>query len=151
VQNNPQLGKFRLVIYSVETGEGKTLVAGDMSQLLNSPAWSPDGKTIVCVTVQRGDALSGLVAIDPLSGKQWPFSESKWGFLSQPVWLPDGSGLLALSHDRESNFSRGRVDVPTAFQIAFFRHCSLQRSFIHFFRFCHCHLVSPSVKFPLRH
>jgi eukaryotic-like serine/threonine-protein kinase len=110
VQNNPQLGKFRLVIYSVETGEGKTLVAGDMSQLLNSPAWSPDGKTIVCVTVQRGDALSGLVAIDPLSGKQWPFSESKWGFLSQPVWLPDGSGLLALSHDRESNFSRGRVE-----------------------------------------
>src|SRR5580658_1208472 len=50
VNNNPELGKFRLVTYSIESGEGKTLVLGTANQFLNYPAWSPDGKTIVCVT-----------------------------------------------------------------------------------------------------
>ena len=34
VMNNPELGKFRLVTYSLETAEGKTLVTGNMSQAL---------------------------------------------------------------------------------------------------------------------
>jgi len=109
VQNNPELGKFRLVVHSLETGEGKTLVTGNMNQLLVDPAWSPDGKLIVCMALQPGDAISGLVAIDPLTGKQNLFSQSKWGVLSKPVWLPDGSGLLALSADRETNYTRSRI------------------------------------------
>jgi serine/threonine protein kinase len=109
VQNNPELGKFRLVVHSLETGEEKTLVTGTMNQTLNEPAWSPNGKTIVCNIFQPGDALSGLVAVDPITGRQSLFSESKWGALSRPVWLPDGSGLLALSFDKETNFSRGRI------------------------------------------
>ena len=32
VLNNPELGKFRLVTYSLDTGEGKTLVTGNMNQ-----------------------------------------------------------------------------------------------------------------------
>jgi Tol biopolymer transport system component len=105
VNNNPELGKFRLVVHSLETGEGKTLVVGPGNQFLADPAWSPDGKAIVCVIVQQGDAISGLVAINPLTGKQNLFSESKAGFLSKPVWLPNGSGLLALSFDEETHFS----------------------------------------------
>ena len=109
VNNNPELGKFRLVVHSLETGEGKTLVTGDMNQGLLDPAWSPDGKTIVCVIFQPGDALSGLVAINPLTGKQNLFAESKRGALRKPVWLPNGSGLLALSSDDETHYSRGRI------------------------------------------
>ena len=37
VMNNPELGKFRLVIYSLETGEAKTLVTGSMSQAIIRP------------------------------------------------------------------------------------------------------------------
>jgi serine/threonine protein kinase len=109
VQNNPELGKFRLVTYSLETGEGKTLVTGNLNQLLLDPAWSPDGKTIVCVIRQSGDAISGLVAIDPLTGKQSLFAESKWGALTKPAWLPNGRGLLALSRDLETNFTRNQI------------------------------------------
>ena len=115
VQNNPELGKFRLVIHSVETGEEKTLVIGTLNQLLNEPAWSPDGKTIVCTIVRSGDALGGLVGVDPITGRQSRFSESKSGALSGPVWLPDGSGLLALSHDIENNFTRGQI-VEVSYQ-----------------------------------
>ena len=109
VQNNPELGKFRLVVYSLETNEGKTLVTRGMNQALGDPAWSPDGKTIVCTVVQPGDSIGGLVAIDPLTGKQRLFAESKWGLFARPLWLPDGSGLLAMSYDKETNFSRGRI------------------------------------------
>jgi Tol biopolymer transport system component len=35
VMNNPALGKLRLVIYSLESGESKTLVNGDMSHRLS--------------------------------------------------------------------------------------------------------------------
>jgi serine/threonine protein kinase/WD40 repeat protein len=109
VMNNPALGKLRLVIYSLESGESKTLVNGDMSQRLGDPAWSPDGKTIVCVVTQPGDAISGIVAIDVVSGKQNLVFTSSDGFLSSLAWLPDGSGLLALDNGRDTNFSRQQI------------------------------------------
>ncbi len=109
VQNNPELGKFRLVVYSLETGEGKTLVTGNMNQSLYDPAWSPDGKTIICVIVQPRDAISGLVAVDAMTGKQNLIFESKDGRLSHPAWLVDGAGLLALYTGRETNFTRQQI------------------------------------------
>jgi eukaryotic-like serine/threonine-protein kinase len=109
VNSNPEIGKFRLVIYSLETGEGKTLVLGTTNQFLADPAWSPDGKTIVCVTNQQADAFSGLVAVDAITGKQSLIFQSKDGFLSKPVWLPNGSGLLALSWDKETSYARHRI------------------------------------------
>jgi eukaryotic-like serine/threonine-protein kinase len=109
VLNNPELGKFRLVTYSLQTGEEKTLVTGKINEALRDPAWSPDGKTIVCIIIQPGDALGGLVAVDASTGKQNLVFESKDGFLFQPVWLPDGSGLLALYTGGETNFSRQQI------------------------------------------
>jgi serine/threonine protein kinase len=109
VNNNPELGKFRLVTYSIESGEGKTLVLGTANQFLNYPAWSPDGKTIVCVSYGAGNGMSGLVAVDAITGKQNLFSQSVSGFLEKPVWLPDGKGLLVLSWDKDTNFTRHRI------------------------------------------
>ena len=109
VMNNPELGKLRLVKYSLETGEGKTLLAGNMSQRLSDPAWSPDGKTIVCLVQQPGNAISGLLAVDAVTGKQKLIFEFKDGFALSPVWLPDGSGLLALYTGTENNFTRQQI------------------------------------------
>ncbi len=109
VMNNPELGKFRLVIYSLETGEAKTLVTGSMGQALYFPAWSPDGKTIVCVVYSTGEAISGLVAVDAATGKLNSIFESKDAVLFDPLWLPDGSGLLARSLGRDTNLSREQI------------------------------------------
>jgi len=107
--NNPALGKFRLVTYAMASGESKTLVAGNMAQAMYDPAWSPDGKTIVCVMYALGDAISALVAIDVATGKQNRFFDAKDGPLFTPVWLPDGQGLLARYVGRETNFSRNEI------------------------------------------
>jgi serine/threonine protein kinase/Tol biopolymer transport system component len=103
VNNNPEKGKFRLVVYSLETGEGKTLVLGTEDHLFFRPAWSPDGKTIACV-VYQGYALSSLVAVDAITGKQTAIFESKDVYLDKTAWLPDGSGLLALNYGNGANF-----------------------------------------------
>jgi serine/threonine protein kinase len=109
VMNNPELGKFRLVTYSIETSEGKTLATGNMSQALYAPAWSPDGKTIICVVYSTADAISALVAVDPITGKQNVVFEAKDGPLFDPAWLPDGSSLLARYIGKETNFNRSEI------------------------------------------
>jgi len=115
VRNSPESGKFRLVLHSVDSGEEKTLATGPLSQYLADPAWSPDGKQIVCVILQPGggrNGMSGLVTVNASSGEQ-KLIMGVSAFVSEPVWLPDGSGLLALFRDKETNVIRNRiVEIP---------------------------------------
>jgi eukaryotic-like serine/threonine-protein kinase len=109
VYNNPEVGKYRLMVQSVESGETKVLSSGPADSRFDDPAWSPDGKTIVGVTRPPGDALSGLTAVDVHDGQQKVFFTPTGSVLSLPVWLPDGSGLLVLLRDQSSNFLRGQI------------------------------------------
>ncbi len=95
--NSPKPGVYRVTIHSLESGEEKQLATGPMNELLWDPVWSPDGKTIVCVASQPGTALSGLVAIDPETGKRNLFITSDRLFFVRPTWLPDGKGLLTMA------------------------------------------------------
>ena len=96
--NNPDAGKERLLLLPAEGGEEKTLYSGPIEGGLRDPAWSPDGKTIVCMVLQPGDAFSGLVALDVADGKQKLFFTSASDIIQRPVWMPDQSGLLAQSN-----------------------------------------------------
>lgn len=95
--NNPKPGEYRLIIRSVASGEERTLISGPLNESQFDVAWSPDGKTVVMPLSQPGDALGGMDAIDAETGKRHPFLISKDQFFSKPVWVPDGSGLLALA------------------------------------------------------
>jgi serine/threonine protein kinase len=60
------------------------------------PAWSPDGKTIVIPVVQpTREALGGFLAVDPANGEGHNVSIAVERIYHGPVWMPDGSGLLA--------------------------------------------------------
>ena len=109
VYNNPEVGKYRLVIQSVENGETRELSSGPADLRFDDPAWSPDGKTIVGVTRPPGDALTGLTAVDVHNGQPRLFFAPSGSVLSLPVWLPNGGGLLVLSRDQSSNFLRGQI------------------------------------------
>lgn len=95
--NNPTPGEYRLIIRSLTGGEQKTIATGPLNEAQFDVAWSPDGKVIAMALSQPGDALGGLDAIDVQTGKRRPFLISNDLFFSRPVWLPDGSGLLALA------------------------------------------------------
>jgi eukaryotic-like serine/threonine-protein kinase len=96
VDNDPNPGEYHLVIRSLNGSEAKDLTRGTMSEVLFSPAWSPDGKTIVTSIAQPGDALSGLMAIDVESGKRKLLATSNTLFFTLTSWLPDGNGLMVL-------------------------------------------------------
>jgi len=119
--NNPKPGEYRLIIRSVEGSEERTLSSGPLNELVTDVAWSPDAKTIVMPISQPGDALGGMAAFDVESGKRNLFLTSKDFFFSRAVWLPDGSGLLALGARGFSNqnqivhvsFPSGKVSPVT--------------------------------------
>jgi serine/threonine protein kinase len=97
VANNPKPGEYRVIVRSVEGNEEKTIASGPLSEVQSDVAWAPDGKSIVMPLSQPGDALGGMDAINVESGKRNRFVISKDLFFSRQVWLPDGSGLLALA------------------------------------------------------
>src|SRR2546428_743036 len=99
LDNNPSSGRYRLIIHSLETAEETDLTSGSLAEGLIDPAWSLDGKVIVCAIIQPGDVLSGLVAVDDQAGSINLFFTSKTRFTGSPVWLPDGTGLLILQNN----------------------------------------------------
>jgi eukaryotic-like serine/threonine-protein kinase len=102
--NNPEAGKEQLLLLPAEGGTEKILYSGPERGGMQDPAWSPDGKTIVCMVLQPGDAFSGLVGFDVSSGKQTLFFTSAMDIVQRPVWMPDGSGVLA-----QTNLGRRQI------------------------------------------
>ncbi len=94
--NNPEAGKGRLIAIPSEGGDEKILETTTIREGINDPAWSPDGKTMVGMVLQPGNAFSGLEAIDLATHKGDVFFTSD-SIVQRPVWMPDGSGLVALS------------------------------------------------------
>ncbi len=63
----------------------------------NAPAWSPDGKKIA-VPARFNDQYghyATIIGITIADGTQAPLSSTRWNYVGQPVWLADGSGVLA--------------------------------------------------------
>ena len=95
--NNPDPGKERLLLLPAEGGQEKVLYSGPVTDRIDDPAWSPDGKAIVCTALQPGNAFSGLVAIDVASGKQRLFFTSNDNIVQRPIWMADGKGLITIA------------------------------------------------------
>jgi len=106
--NNPEPGKYQLIVRSLDRGDEAVLTTGPSNQGLNYPAWSPDGKTIMCFVLQPGSAVSGLMAIDARTGEQHLFFSSS-DVLALPTWMPDSAGLLVLASGRSNGFKRRQI------------------------------------------
>jgi serine/threonine protein kinase/Tol biopolymer transport system component len=110
--NNPAVGKYRLLIANRDGGAEKTLVSGDHPTPFE-PAWSPDGKIIVCIGDAKDKTTTELVAIDVETGKQRIFAKLEIfrEFLDRLTWLHDGSGLLVINNKMQSG-RLGFVSYP---------------------------------------
>src|SRR3984957_1801049 len=106
--DNPEAGKYQLIVRPVDQGTETVLASGNTGQRLLTPAWSPDGKTILCVVNQPTDGLTGLVAVDVGTGQQ-RLVATFLDALGVPIWMPDGKGLLALDSSRSSNYTRAQI------------------------------------------
>ena len=107
--DDPERGKYQVLIHPVDGGNDSVLATGPLSENLFDPAWSPDGKTIVCQMNDFGHALIRLVAIDASSGQRQFIYSSNQRIFYKPEWLPDGTGVLGLVKEQSSNFTRAQV------------------------------------------
>jgi eukaryotic-like serine/threonine-protein kinase len=65
-----------------------------------TPAWSPDGKTILIPVVQpTKETLGGFDLVDAATGAEKQFAIERERIYYQPVWMPDGHGLIVPSTD----------------------------------------------------
>jgi len=109
--NNPEAGKYQLIVRPVEgdPGNERVLASGPNSQVMYSPTWSPDGKTIVCSELKGGTGLTSLTAVDVATGAKKTFFSSGSMLFENPFWMPDGSGVLGLLHGSVSNFNQNQI------------------------------------------
>ena len=114
--NDPDPGKYHLIIANADGGDEKSIFSGPMANGVLDAAWSPDGKTVAGAMVeQTGNSLSSVIAIDPETGRQRTISKPQFTFVNNVSWLPDGSALAVNFRSAETNFTRqqlGLVSYP---------------------------------------
>jgi len=107
--DDPVAGQYQVIIHSLDSGQDRVLASGSKSQNVFGPAWSPDGKEIVCEQLKGGNSLESLVAVDVASGQQKVFAAGSAQVFEFPHWLPDGRGLVGLVRGDNSNFTRTQI------------------------------------------
>jgi eukaryotic-like serine/threonine-protein kinase len=107
--DDPERGKYQVLIHPVESGPETVLTSGSTGESLFDPAWSPDGRTIVCQMNDFANGLIRLVAIDVSSGQRKVIYSSNERIFFKAAWLPDGSAVLGLAREQSSNFTRNQV------------------------------------------
>jgi eukaryotic-like serine/threonine-protein kinase len=104
--NDPDPGKYRLIIANIDGGEEKSIFSAPMTNVMTDAGWSPDGKTIAgSMFEQKGDILSALIAIDPNTGSQKTISQPPFSILNNVAWLPDGRALVVVYSSADTNFT----------------------------------------------
>jgi eukaryotic-like serine/threonine-protein kinase len=104
VRSNNAVDPADLVIAPADGGSSSVLARRTLadSRFFSShmqgpgPAWSPDGKTIACVTHGLGPKQSEVMleTIDVESGTARPVKAGPWYYISRITWVGDGSGII---------------------------------------------------------
>jgi serine/threonine protein kinase len=110
--NDPDPGKYHLLITNADGSDEKSIFTGPMANLALDSAWSPDGKAIVATIIdQAEDSLTAVISIDPDTGAQRTKSRPPYTRLTKVSWLPDGRALAVIFSTIETNFSRQQVGL----------------------------------------
>ena len=107
IRNYPTSGGLAtaLVVANADGSEEREVASrkGQIVFALVGPAWSPDGKTISCVTVNHDKSRQmNVVEVIAVDGTERPVIDWKWANIGALVWLPDGRGLLLVAAEPES-------------------------------------------------
>ena len=110
--NDPDPGKYRLVITNADGSDEKTIFTGPGANVASDSAWSPDGKAIVATIIDQAESsVAAVISIDPDTGTQRTISRPPYTLLTKVSWLPDGRALAVIFSSIETNFSLQQVGL----------------------------------------
>lgn len=107
IRNYPDSGgAMTALVVADADGSEERQVASRKGQIVFSligPAWSPDGKSIACATVNydQGRRMN-VVEVLASDGTERPVTDWRWANISALTWLSDGSGLLLAAAEPDS-------------------------------------------------
>jgi Tol biopolymer transport system component len=105
--NNPEVGKFQLLVANSDGTEEKMVAGGPVDAVHDFVAWLPDGKRIALTDAT--EAPGPIQLMDVASGKTKDFGGIKGFVFYKSVWLPDGRGLFVQYQDRRAGLSRNQI------------------------------------------
>ncbi len=87
-----------LMIADAEGQHERTLAVRTEPDWFNTPAWSPDGQSIVVAVgpTDRGAREVRLVEYRVTGGAEREVSAGRWFYIARVAWLPDKSGLIVV-------------------------------------------------------
>jgi len=96
-------GKIAMMIANVDGSGERRLATRPLNQPYELPAWSPDGKVIVCTVGPSGleGNQRGITELRVKDGAERSLTSQKWQYVGRKVWAPDGSGLLFNAYKAE--------------------------------------------------
>ena len=113
VRQFPERGEYDLMVANEDGSAEKLIRAYHLPEwLYTQPAWSPDGKTIaICLFTGSGQNHARLAAVPVEGGEEKTIGGAhRWSAIMRPVWLPDGSGLIAAVSEAPSPATRDQVN-----------------------------------------
>ena len=113
-QNDPEVGKYRLLMASMDGSGERVLQIGPTSEFPQYLAWSPNGNEITYSLRLIEQGLGAIDIFDVRAGKARRFLTVKDKFPYELKWSPDGRTLFTDYVQRGANFSRGQIGFFTA-------------------------------------
>jgi serine/threonine protein kinase len=101
VRSNSVSREYSLVISDLDGTERILATKRDANTLSVGPAWSPDGRNIVCA-VGRWDKgyHASLVEFDAETGQDRPIKSQQWYSIFQVAWAQDKNRLIICAQER---------------------------------------------------
>ena len=110
--NDPDPGKFHLIIANADGSNEKSIFTGPMTNVMADSSWAPDGKVIAGVIFyQDKSTISKMISIDPETGTRKTISTPPATVLNNVAWLPNGKALAVIFSTMETNFNRQQIGL----------------------------------------
>ena len=102
-----EAGLSTLMIADLKSGSEQRLLSRKLPEVLDYPAWSPDGQTIACTVVDSSIASpkgSGarIIEVRVLERTERPLSKQTWPFIRELAWLGNRHGMVMSARDQDT-------------------------------------------------
>ena len=111
--NDPEIGKYRLLIANLDGSEEKVVriapnVPDDFPRFVN---WSPDGKQIAYDVYAISDVLGAVKTFDVASQQVQSLASFHDNLVHELNWLPGGRWLLVNYQEKGPSFNRSQIGL----------------------------------------